>query len=319
MKLSLDSKGSLDLPVLHGGNLRCLTSLRKTTIPPRIRLAAFLILPAVLLAARPGFAADPEGGNTPSDTGLVFRALAAELRAAQDTTHPMRYLLRKSTPRLTSTKEIVETADGNVAMLFAVNDSPPTEADREKDHLRLDALLADPSRQRKRKQTEQEDTARALKVLRALPTAFLYQYKESGKAGTVPVEKFTLRPNPKFDPPDLETQVLTGLTGEIWIDPVQERVVHLEGHLQEDVDFGWGILARLNKGGWVIIEQADVGGGNWRTVRLQMVMSGRVFIKTRSFDTTEVQSAFTPVPRGMTYQQGIQMLRSEPANSGAGR
>ena len=51
------------------------------------------------------------------------------------------------------------------------------------------------------------------------------------------------------------------MAGEIWIDPVKLRVVRLEGHLQQDVDFGWGILGRLNKGGWIVIEQADVGGG----------------------------------------------------------
>ena len=82
-------------------------------------------------------------------------------------------------------------------------------------------------------------------------------------------KKFTFKPNPNFDPPDLETQVLTQMTGEIWIDPAQERVARLEGHLQQDVDFGWGILGRLNKGGWIVIEQADVGEHQWRIGSLQ--------------------------------------------------
>src|SRR5579864_9249989 len=34
----------------------------------------------------------------PPDSGLVTRALANELKAAQDSSHPMRYLLRKSSP-----------------------------------------------------------------------------------------------------------------------------------------------------------------------------------------------------------------------------
>src|SRR5579862_6907251 len=50
--------------------------------------------------------------NPTHSEGSVARALAAELDAAQDTRHPMQYRLRKSTPRLTSTKEIVETSDG---------------------------------------------------------------------------------------------------------------------------------------------------------------------------------------------------------------
>ena len=80
-------------------------------------------------------------------------------------------------------------------------------------------------------------------------------------------------------------------------------MVRLEGHLQQDVDFGWGILGRLNKGGWIVIEQADVGPdmgiGQWRTVRFQMQMSGRVVFKNRIFDTTEEETGYAPLPSGI--------------------
>jgi hypothetical protein len=104
------------------------------------------------------------------------------------------------------------------------------------------------------------------------------------------------------------------MAGEIWIDPVRLRVVRLEGHLQQDVDFGWGILGRLNKGGWIVIEQGEVGPGigsdEWRTVRFQMQMSGRVLFKARVFDTTEVQTDYAPLPPGMSYQKAIEVLLS---------
>ncbi len=256
--------------------------------------------------------------KTPAvDSTLVTRALAAELTAAQDTAHPMQYRLRKSTPRLTSTKEIVETRDGAVARLLSINDSAPSPTDRQKDDARLDELLADPSRQRKRKQSEQDDTGRALKVLRALPKAFLYQDAGLEPSGPGTIERYTFTPNPKFNPTDLELQVLTALSGELWVDSVHERVVRLEGRLKQDVDFGWGILGRLNKGGSILIEQANVGDQQWRIVRFKMAMSGRVFIKTRSFDTTEEETQFSPVPAGMTYQQAIQRLRSGEGSSEA--
>lgn len=249
---------------------------------------------------------------------LVERALASELRAAQDASHPMRYRLRKSSPRLTSTKEILETKDGGVARLVAIGDQPLSPADEQKEQARLDALLADPARQRHRKQNEDEDTGRAVKVLRALPTAFLYEYAgaTTGPGGTQ--EKFIFRPNPAFSPPDLETQVLTEMTGELWIDAGQERVTRLEGRLSRDVDFGWGILGRLNKGGWIVIEQADVGARRWRIVRFQMVMSGRVLFKNKSFDTTEDQTRFAPLPVGLGYVQAIEMLRGGPGATARG-
>lgn len=257
-----------------------------------------------------GQAAPGSGEGAPALTGqaLVDRALANELNAAQDQSHPMRYLLRKSTPRLTTTKEILETKDGDVARLIAVSDRPLSAASAENEETRLGQLLDDPGKQRRRKQAEDEDAARAMKVLRALPTAFLYQEAGQGDGPAGKVEKFTFRPNPSFSPADLETQILPSMAGEIWVDPVQVRVVRLEGHVQQDVSFGWGILGRFNRGGWIAIEQADVAKGQWRVVRLDMRMNYRVVWKTHVLDTTEEETHFAPLPVGMSYKEAIELL-----------
>jgi hypothetical protein len=276
-----------------------------------VRHIAMLILLLPLTAAGQGVPAH-------ADDALVTRALQNEVRAATDTQHPMRYRLRKSSPRLTSTKEIFETKDGAVARLLSINGAPLNAADEQKEQARLATLLSDPGKQRHRKQSEDDDSARAFKVLRALPIAFVYQFAGIGAGPTGAVKKFTFKPNPKFEPPDLETQVLTEMTGEIWIDVAQERVARLEAHLQQDVDFGWGILGRLNKGGWVVIEQANVSEHQWRIVHFQMSMSGRVVFKTKVFDTTEDESEYTSVPLGLGYQQAIEMLNSD-ATRAAGK
>jgi hypothetical protein len=39
-------------------------------------------------------------------------------------------------------------------------------------------------------------------------------------------------------------------------------------------------------------------------------MSGRLVFKSKSFDTTEDETEFAPVPVGLGYTQAIQMLRS---------
>jgi hypothetical protein len=251
----------------------------------------------------------------PQGQAMVERALANEYSAAQDASHPMCYELAKSSPRLSTTKKICETKDGGVARLTELNGKPLNPADEQREEARLSELLGDPAKQRRRKQSESEDSARALKVLRVLPTAFIYQDSGAGSGPTGMVEKFTFRPNPGFVSPDLETQVLTQMTGEIWVDPVHLRVIRLEGHLQQDVDFGWGILGRLNKGGWIVIQQADVGPDmgvdQWRTVHFEMKMSGRVVWKTRIFDTAEDETGYEPVPVGLGYQKAIKMLRAD--------
>ena len=243
---------------------------------------------------------------------LVHRALSTELRAAQDTSHPMRYRLRKSSPRLTSTKEILETRDGDVARLVAVFDKPLSPADELQEQARLDALAGDPTRQRHRKQNEEEDADIVFKLLRMMPKAFVYEYAGVGAGPSGTVQKFTFKPNPGFSPPDIETQALTSMTGEIWIDAAQERVARLEGHLEQDTDYGWGILGKLNKGGWIVLEQADVGNRQWRIVRLRLQISLRVLFKNKSFDTVEEMTQYAPLPLGLSYVRAIQMLRGAP-------
>jgi hypothetical protein len=268
----------------------------------------YISLPLLLVSF--GMPDEFVSAQTP-DASVVKRALAAELRSAQDVQHPMRYKLHKTSPRVSTTKEIFETKDGAVARLVAVNGKPLSASDEQKEEARLDALVGNPSRQRHRKQAEDDDLARVMKVLRALPQAFTYRYIGSGTGPTGKVEKFAFEPNPSFQAPDLETQVLTAMNGEIWIDESEERVARLEGHLEHDVDFGWGILGRLYKDGWIVIEQADVGNHVWRTVRFQMVMTGRLVVKTKSFDTAEEEFDFAPVPVGVGYAEAIQILRTK--------
>jgi hypothetical protein len=274
----------------------------------------FKLIPLSCFLAGINLAAGQPAAGTLSNAeaqALVNRALANELRAAQDSSHPMRYVLHKISPRLTTTKQIVETREGEVARLTSVFDKPLSAAAEQQEEARLDALSRNPGSQRHRKQSEDTDTGRVLRVLRMLPYAFVYEYAGPGDSPTGTIEKFTFKPNPGFTPPDLETEILTEMSGEICIDGAKERVTRLDGHLEADVDFGWGILGRLNKGGWIRIEQADVGGNQWRTVHFQMAMRGRVVFKTRVFDTTEDESQFVPVRLGMGYRQGIEMLRGD--------
>jgi hypothetical protein len=281
-----------------------------TKVPCRSCVCSLLLLGLMASSAA------PVGPEEEAGRDLVERALASELQSAQDLQHPMRFRLRKSSPRFSTTKEIFETKDGAVARLIAIGDLPLSAGDEQKEETRLKDLLSNPGKQHHRKQAEVEDTERVLKVIRALPTAFLYEGAGSNISATGKIEKFTFRPNPDFDPPDLESEALTAMTGQLWIDCAQGRVVRLEGHLQRDVNFGWGVLGRLEKGGWIVIEQADVGSHLWRIVHFQMVMNGRVLFKNRNFDTEEVESNFAPVPLGTGYADAIRILEAESGQAG---
>jgi hypothetical protein len=272
-------------------------------------LAIVIVSGAVSLAQRQD-AAPPHLTNEETQA-LVKRVLETELAAAQDATHPMQYRLRKQSPRLATTKLIVETKDGDVARLVAVNDGPLSPEDRQNEETRLQNLFNDPGLQRHRKEREQGDTERARKVMRALPDSFLYAFAGTVETPQGPSYRFSFQPNPNFDPQDLEAQVLKGMAGEIWIDVAQQRVTRLEGKRIHDVDYGWGILGKLDQGGTLLLEQADVGNHQWRTTHMVLVMNARVLLKTIKLDTTLELSQFSPVAPGISYQQAIHMLQPQ--------
>jgi hypothetical protein len=290
--------------------IKLVTVLRRSALLLHLFCFSALWFSVAALAAAPQGQPAPPVLSAAEAQALVQRALATELRTARDTSHPMRFRLRKSSPRLTTVKEIVETRDGAVARLVSQFDRPLSLPDEQKEQARLDLLLSDPSRQQHRKQSEDEDFGIVLNLLRMLPKAFIYQYAGMGQSPCGPVQKFTFSPNPRFNPPDMQTQALTAMSGELWIDAAQERVTRLEGHLQQDTDYAWGILGKLNKGGWLVMEQADMGGHQWRIARFQINMNLRILFKVKSFDTVEEMSRYEPVPPGIDYRQAIQMLRS---------
>jgi hypothetical protein len=228
----------------------------------------------------------------------------------------MRYRLRKVSPRLSTTKLIAETKDGDVARLIAINDGPLSPEDQQKEETRLNTLIGDPSLQKHRQQREQDDSDRVRKVMRALPDAFLYQYAGIVDTPQGPSYRLSFQPNPKFDPQDIEAQILKAMAGELWIDCAQQRVTHLQGKRIHDVDYGWSILGKLDQGGTLLLEQADVGNHQWRTTHMVLVMNARVLFKSIKLDTTLELSQYSPVPTGINYQQAIQILRTtDPAKS----
>ena len=118
--------------------------------------------------------------------------------------------------------------------------------------------------------------------------------------------KFT--PNPKFDPPNHETAVYVGMQGDMVIDENAMRIAKIDGTLFRDVDFGWGILGRLYKGGKFIIEQRDVGG-RWETVRETLQFNGRILLfKSLTIDSTETRNRFPARAREHHHRPGARSV-----------
>jgi hypothetical protein len=294
---------------------------------------AFIILTAILIGhSLPGVAdgvtqsAQAEAAVAADPVALVRRAAANELRAIDDRVAqgpaPVRFLLYKEDEKGSTSKEVVQTRDGSVARLVAINGKPLTQEEERSEAARLERLLDQPDLQERRRKREREDAERARKIVHVMPDAFLYKYEGIVSGPNGPAIRLSFKPKPGFEPPDQETRVAVGIQGELWIDQNQERMVRLDAQLFEDVDFGWGILGRLYKGGSIRIENADVGNHNWQLQRMKLDLTGKaLMLKTLTFRITESGTGYESVPKEMSYKDGIRLLQSKAPITGevAGR
>jgi hypothetical protein len=108
------------------------------------------------------------------------------------------------------------------------------------------------------------------------------------------------------------------MSGTLWVDTRYKRMARLDGRLQENVSFGFGILGRLYKGGWFQLQRTRVSATEWKTERFEVHMNGRAIVfKAISRETSEVRGGFIPVPAGMNLLQGMTLLQQASSQAEA--
>jgi hypothetical protein len=232
--------------------------------------------------------------------------------ACEGPPRPFRYRLLKTDAKASTLKEIVETNEGDVARLLEKDGKPLTAEEAQAELDRLNELLAHPKIQAHRRKKEQEDSTRGDEMVKMLPDAFIYTYQGIVPGPSGPCYRVTFEPNPAFKPPDREGEVYHGMEGELWIDQAQLRLARIDAHLISDVNFGWGVLGTLYKGGSIVVEDADVGMGHWETLHMKLSLQGKILMmKSIDFSTIEEASDFHAVPPEMGYQDAVRLLLQE--------
>lgn len=222
-----------------------------------------------------------------------------------------RYWIEHRSPNGTRLEQQVETADGPLTRLADSNGHPLDPEAAEKEQARLDHLLNSPQEQARHRQEYAEDEKRIGRVLALLPDAFLYDY-DGEQDGCY---RLRFRPNPEYLAHSIEARVFHGMSGELWVDAGQKRLARLEGRMAENVDFGFGILGRLYKGGWFRLVRTEVSPTDWKTSELEVHMSIRaLLVKTFARETSETRGGFTAVTPGMSLSQAMHLI-DQPASA----
>jgi hypothetical protein len=265
--------------------------------------------PGITAPAQHEAPATPSTPPLPADaTQFVREVIHHELAMeAQDHSH-WRYRAHREDEKSNIDKDVIETHDGELTRTLLLWGRPLTADERQKDQERMQKLVSDPAERAKRAKREKEDSDKGHEMFKAIPEAFIFKY-DGIENGLVRLAFF---PNPNYDAPTRELRVFRALSGKMWIDAVQKHVVRIEGQLFEDVTFGWGILARLNKGGTFVVNMREVGPGHWDMTSLDVNMSGHaILFKNIAVKEHQTQSEFSRVPDNLTMAQAYNMLQKD--------
>jgi hypothetical protein len=268
-----------------------------------------MIVAVVVLAAAQLARAQGDPAAHVDVNAVVRRAIQHRLDESKDHL-PVRYVIRQSDGKQDTTKQVIETKDGDVERLVAV-DGKPLDAEADRAELaRLDDLARHPEVQEQRKKGQRDFVERMNHLARQVPDAFLYKLEGTEACASGECYRVSFTPNPKYDPPDRTSRLFSGVEGNVLIDRVGDRLERLDAHFISNVDFGFGILGRVSKGGTVHAEQTDVGGKQWELTALKLNVTGRILlVKPFRRQLLQEMSGYALIaPLG--YREAIELLKS---------
>jgi hypothetical protein len=266
---------------------------------------------AVLVVAQAGLYA--QAGLPESPEKLVREVAYNELQDHH--AHSFwRFWIERNLQNETQREDQVETAEGPITRLSLSNGRPLSPKFERQEQARLLRLLGSPSEQARSREVYAEGEERIGRVVALMPDAFLYEDDgvENG------CRRLRFRSNPTFQAHSIEARIFHAMSGTLCVDTRYKRLVRFNGQLEENVDFGFGILGRLCKGSWFQLKRTQVSATDWKTAGLEVHITGRaVLVKAISHEMSEVRGGFVQVPAGLNLIQGMKLLQQSASKSEA--
>jgi hypothetical protein len=240
-----------------------------------------------------------------SAVDLARKVVTNELRIQNEEQSHWMYRLEKEEDGRKEVQKLLETKHGSLSQLLSIDGHSLDAKQQRKENQRIQRLVSHPDEQRKLQQASKKKAAQGARLFRILPDVFVFSY--ASRQGDLVTLNFT--PNSVFQPTSLEARVFHAMEGEMRVDSKQERLVELNGHLMEDVKFGFGVLGHLDRGSTFEIGQTEVIPGHWEMTALHVNMKGKALLfKTIGVQVTENHSDFHRVPDDLTLEEAADML-----------
>lgn len=201
---------------------------------------------------------------------------------------------------------VAQTSHGEVNRVIKRNGKPIPLTQQ---HQAVESFIHDSDAQTQQQQSDQKDAQQAESLLKMLPSAFLWSVKEKNGISTT----FHFKPNPDFSPPSRQARVFAAMEGDLTVNNQQHRIMKLKGVMIYSVNFGWGLLGSLKKGGWFQVNREQISPGIWQIYETHVHIQGRALLfKTISQQEDDTKSSFTRQPDNMTLEQAAEAVMKKP-------
>jgi hypothetical protein len=221
-----------------------------------------------------GFSTAQPEGSDPAAVAEVRQAVSAELQANQTDKSIWTYRETNISSDKNAVYTSIETQEGTLRRLIELNGHPLSPQATATETHRIQNYVNDPSAQAKARKAAQHDGAQAEELLKMLPEAFLW----TREADNGDLETLNFRPNPNFDPPDMQSRVMGVMAGQLIISKDGHRIHTLRGKLTQDILIGFGILGKLDRGGTFDVERRVVGDGLWQITETHVHIGGHALL-----------------------------------------
>ncbi|GAC1430568.1 MAG: hypothetical protein NVS1B11_14030 [Terriglobales bacterium] len=260
----------------------------------------------VLLLPLAGLAQPPSAPPTVSPNELVRRVIANELKPMEDRTGWV-YDADKEEGGKRQTKRVVQTRQGSLERLIAIDGQTLTPDQQGEESERIERIVSHPRDRQKLEQDQKKDAEQCESFFKMIPDAFLFTIQEQ-KGNYV---KLSFKPNPKFQSSSREARVLHVMEGELLVHAKDERLVSISGHLTDEVKFGGGLLGYLDKGGTFTVKREEVAPAQWMMTSMDVHMNGKaLFIKTIAVQQKESRHNFQELTQDVTLADAANILNN---------
>jgi hypothetical protein len=217
---------------------------------------------------------------TSVDVNAIIKKSVAANQADFDAAPQYSYRTREKTEDGDKTHDVIMIEGSPYERLVEVEGKPISKEDAAKEQQKLNQARKErkaesPDQRRQRIAKYEKDRLRDHAMMSQLTKAFTFKLLGQKKVRSFTVYVLRATPRPGYSPPNMETQVLTGMQGELWIDTKTYQWVKVTAEVIHPVSI-IGFLAQVEPGTKFELEKMPVGDGIWMPMHFSMRSHAKV-------------------------------------------